>query len=182
MTVEDIKAELVTLAAKAKISGKNAEERKDVVYAAYMSGAAFTLKSVLDMLCEVDPEVRVEPETKVKVIVKVKTIPRKEREVPKGAGKHTKEFRKICKVCGKEFIAHSSKAELCSQKCRNAAQRQSHKKSDTKRKQETLARKKRGDSLQEDAALARQNNISYGELQARRYIAEMAAKRKEARA
>ena len=30
------------------------------------------------------------------------------------------EYRKKCKVCGKEFISNSSREEYCSDKCRNS--------------------------------------------------------------
>lgn len=84
----------------------------------------------------------------------------------------------VCVVCGKRYIRHRSAQKYCSPECRKAAEKeQAEARKENAIMNGKVARqmaKIRGKShLDQNIEAARTQGISYGELQARRYIANI---------
>ena len=79
----------------------------------------------------------------------------------------------ICKICGKEFIKVRQE-QICSDECRKESRRASERRyyRDLHPKKEAKDRKKKS-NLNEKIAEANRRGISYGELQAEKYVASI---------
>ena len=80
-----------------------------------------------------------------------------------------------CANCGKRYIRHRSAQKYCSPECRKAAEKKQAKaewqyREKVKAKMQEIHKKS---NLDQSIEIARMQGISYGELQARRYLANI---------
>lgn len=80
---------------------------------------------------------------------------------------------KICKWCGKEFIS-TGKEQICSDECRKESYKSYKQRYNRARYQkQRLKEREKESNLDKKIAEANQRGISYGELQAEKYIASI---------
>lgn len=84
----------------------------------------------------------------------------------------------VCVVCGKRYIRHRSAQKYCSPECRKAAEKEQ---AEARRENairsgkvaRQMAKIRRKSQIDQKVAEAATEGISYGELQARRYLANI---------
>ena len=80
-----------------------------------------------------------------------------------------KEYKKVCTICGKEFIAHNKATKMCSDACRSIREKQLGKIREEKHKKEAekarkkKKKKKKGNPLVDMAVQARKHGMTYGQ-------------------
>lgn len=77
-----------------------------------------------------------------------------------------KEYKKVCAICGKEFVAHSHVTKVCSDACRRVRARQLSKEHDERKAKQVAkdrAEKKKKVTIVDIAVEAKKHGMTYGQ-------------------
>ena len=80
---------------------------------------------------------------------------------------------RICQICGDRFYPANSRQKYCSDECRKEKVLEQRRKHKEKAKDKPPAVKSNGPKIDAYSAEARRRHISYGALQAERYIKKL---------